>query len=81
MGNKKSQVQIVLNYLRKKKKGITSMKAFWLFRITRLSAKIYDLRQKGFDIKTIMEDNTFTQGQHGRYVLIKEPNNETCVSV
>lgn len=81
MGDKRSQTETVLRYLRTHRKGLTSMKAFWLFRITRLSAKIFDLRERGFVIQTIMEPNTFCSGNHGRYVLIKEPEEELCVSV
>jgi len=70
----KSQRTTVLNYLRKNKKGVTSMKAFWKWHITRLSAVIFDLRKKGFDIITIREPNTFSKGTHARYVLVeKEP--------
>jgi hypothetical protein len=70
--DKKTQQEKVLNYLRKNKNGITSMKAFWLFRITRLSARIYELRNKGMHIITIKERNRFTNGFHGRYVLVSE---------
>ena len=74
MGDKKTQIEWVLNYLRKHHKGITSMKAFWLRRITRLSAIIYVLRGKGFYIQTITEPNTLSSGTHARYVLMKEPD-------
>lgn len=74
MGERTSQVEKVLKHLRTHKKGITSMQAFWKYRITRLSAKIYELREKGYQILTIKEDNTFSRGQHGRYVLVGEPN-------
>lgn len=77
MGSKKPQIEKVLNHLRKHKKGITSMEAFWKYRITRLSAKIFELREKGYRIHTIMEDNTLSDGQHGRYVLVGEPNIDT----
>jgi len=68
---RKSQKEIVLNYLKKHSKGLTSMKAFWLWRITRLGARIYELREKGHHIITIKEDNVFCPGQHARYVLLK----------
>ena len=70
----RNQTQTVLKYLQTHKKGLTSMKAFWLWRITRLSAKIYDLREKGYHIVTLKEPNTFTSGTHGRYVLLQEKN-------
>lgn len=69
----KTQEELVLNYMRKHKKGLTSMKAFWLWRITRLGARIYELRQKGYIIQTMKEDNVLRPGQHARYFLIKEP--------
>lgn len=69
-----SQTQTVLNYLLTHKKGLTSMKAFWRFRITRLSAKIFDLREKGYHIITYRDPNTFTKGYHGRYVLLNKKN-------
>ena len=80
MGDRKTQKEIVLNYLRKHHKGLTSIKAFWLWRITRLGARIHELRRKGYEIHTIREDNVFVPGQHARYVLIKEPS-EMCVSI
>ena len=69
---RKSQRTFILNYLKKNKSGVTSMKAFWLWRITRLSAVIFDLRQKGYEIVTITEPNIFSSGSHARYVLLKE---------
>lgn len=73
---KKTQIQWVLNYLRKNQKGLTSMRAFWV-RITRLSAIIYYLRhKKGYFILTLIEPNRFTRGTHARYILIGEPKEE-----
>lgn len=70
---KKSQEQIVLDYLRKcKGKGLTSMYAFWRWRITRLSDRIFRLRNKGYHIITERKPNTFRIGYHGVYKLIKE---------
>ena len=69
-----SQTQKVLDYLMTHKKGLTSMKAFWRWRITRLSAKIYNLREKGYHIITYRDPNTFTKGYHGRYVLLNKKN-------
>lgn len=43
---KKSQTQDILNYLKKHKKGITSLQAFELFGATRLSSIIYQLRHR-----------------------------------
>ena len=69
---RKSQRTHILNYLRNNKKGVTSMKAFWRWRITHLSSIIFDLRKKGYNIVTIREPNTLCSGEHARYVLIQE---------
>ena len=75
---RKSQKEIVLNYLQKHSKGLTSMKAFWLWRITRLGARIFELRAKGHHIVTIMEYNVLVPGRHARYVLFKTNYDEPC---
>lgn len=49
-----TQKEYVLKDLRRFKKGITSLKAFEKYGITRLSAVIFDLRDEGIDIKTDM---------------------------
>lgn len=65
-----SQEDIVLNHLRKHK-SITSMTAFRLYEITRLSAKIFTLREKGYKIPMVME--TSRKGKrYGRYYLNEE---------
>ena len=69
---RKTQRTHILNYIKKNKKGITSMKAFWMWRITRLSAIIYELREEGYYILTIREPNTFSSGTHARYVFVED---------
>jgi hypothetical protein len=52
-----------------KKKSITSWEAIRNYKVTRLSAIIYELRKKGWDIKNKKitgEDSSFV-----KYVLIK----------
>lgn len=77
---KSSQTLAVLKHLRRnKKKGITSMEAFNLYGITRLSARIFALRLRGYEIECITETTTNRYGnpcRYGRYVLISEPKNE-----
>ncbi len=68
--NWETQQQKVLNYIQNNKKGITSMFAFWRFGITRLSAHIFELRKKGYNICTKKEPNKFSEGYHGRYVYL-----------
>lgn len=61
----------IKNYLKAHKKGITSWVAITLFHETRLSARIFDLREKGWKILTIKEPNRDNNGTHARYVLIE----------
>lgn len=68
----KSQTTKVLEYMKKHKKGITSMVAFWRFGITRLSGRIYELRNRGCHILSIREPNKLNDGYHARYVLSEE---------
>lgn len=58
---------------------LTSKEAFNKYGITRLSACIFDLREKGYDIETIMVETTTRFGEtsrYARYVLRGEPNEE-----
>lgn len=69
-----SQEDKILNYLRTHK-SITSMQAFRVFGITRLSGRIFNLRQDGNIIDTERitkknEDGTYTT--YGEYYLLKE---------
>ena len=67
-----SQREQVLTHL---KKGfpITSWEAIQQFRITRLSAVIYDLRQEGYTI--LSQNHTSKNGKKfASYTLIKENN-------
>ena len=73
---KGSKVRI-LEHL-KKSGSITSMEAFQLFGITRLSARIKELRDKGYDIRTLMIDSVNRYGEdvrYGKYVLMGDKNN------
>lgn len=45
------QTEIVLNHI-KQNGEITSLEAFELYRITRLSGRIHDLRRQGYNITT-----------------------------
>ena len=62
----------VLRYLKKHKSGITSMEAIEMFGATRLSAIIFNLRKRGYDIETIKMETIDRYGnlvQYGKYVL------------
>lgn len=68
-----SQDKIVLWHMTKHK-YITSMDAFSLYGITRLSAKIYDLRQQGYNIGMVWEESINRYGvkvRYGRYFIEK----------
>ena len=70
-----SQEKIILAHFARNK-SITSMDAFNLYGITRLSARILELREKGYDILTQYEEAPNRFGKmvrYGRYFLIKSP--------
>lgn len=48
-----TQRKVVLNHIKTHKKGISSMEAFNLFGVTRLSAIIFDLRADGVNIESV----------------------------
>ena len=60
----------IIKYM-KKHNGITSQDAFKHLGITRLSARIKELRELGYDISTIMVDGTNRFGEPVRYGLYK----------
>lgn len=69
---KKNQTSEVLNYLKTHKKGITSIQAFEKFGATRLSAIIFNLRQKGYGIDSVAVESTNRYGDkvlYSRYIL------------
>ena len=69
-----SQENQILNHL-KQHKFITSWEAIQEYRITRLSARIYELREKGFNIitKNITENGkTFAEYSLISTTLLKE---------
>lgn len=69
----------IINYM-KLHGGITSMDAFKDLGVTRLSARIFELRKLGYDISTIEIESTNRYGEavrYGKYVLKGEPNENT----
>ena len=69
-----TQENIILDHL-KKHKFITSWEAIQEYRITRLSARIYELREKGYQIitKNITENGkTFAEYSLISTTLLKE---------
>jgi len=68
-----TQDLIVLRHL-KQHRHITSWEAITKYHITRLSAKIYNLRQLGYNITSQYERNDETGANYVRYFLIREKN-------
>lgn len=52
--NTQSQCNRLLKYLKTHKKGITTYQAFEILGIHRISARVADLRERGYQIDTIM---------------------------
>ena len=67
----------IIKYM-KEHNGITSRDAFTHLGITRLSARIKELRELGYNISTIMVDGTNRFGEpvrFGLYKLVGDKNN------
>ena len=62
-----SQNEKVLSYL-KTHTGITSWNAFEQLGITRLSARIHDLRDKGHIIENVVHESVNRDGEKTRFV-------------
>ena len=62
-----SQKEVVLDILNKKG-SITSLEACITFRITRLSAVIFNLRKDGYDIISVQKHTTNRYGNRCQYV-------------
>jgi len=63
--------QIILTHLQTR--SITQLEALRLYGCMRLGARIYDLRELGHDIKTVMVGDG--RKQYARYYLIKQNEN------
>ena len=74
---KPTQEDMVLDYI-KKHGSITSWEAFMKLNITRLSGRIYDLREQGYDID--MNYETSVNGTRWGVYTLKEENNEIIAS-
>ncbi len=62
----------ILHFLRNSNTGISTWDAIATFKITRLAARISDLKDDGHTIETIMETNENNGTRYARYYLIKE---------
>ena len=74
MKKHKKNVKRILDYLKSHKKGITSMEAFDLFGVTRLSAIIFNLRKEYVidNIPCVSENRYGDKTYFDRYVLVGE---------
>lgn len=69
----RSQCSRLLKYLQENEEGLTTYQAFSVLKICRISARIKDLREKGYNIKTIMHHKKRRDGSMkiwGQYILI-----------
>lgn len=62
-----TQNKKILRYLETHKRGITSFEAFAKFGITRLSGRIFELRESGYQIKTSLIQTKNEDGNNVRY--------------
>lgn len=62
----KSQCDMILKYLQTHKTGITPLQALQKFGCLRLSGRIYDLRDQGYDILTNMVEVKTADGDVAR---------------
>lgn len=67
MGKHDSQNRKILRYMETHKRGITSIDALEKFHCFRLSGRIFDLRQMGYDIETYYEQKVNADGVKVRY--------------
>lgn len=68
----KTQCSQILNYMRTHKRGITPIIAEQKFQCHRLSGRIFDLRERGYDIETVIQLKKNDQGrtiQYAEYLL------------
>ena len=71
---KKSQCEMILKYMQTHKTGITPIQALEKFGCLRLSGRIYDLRDQGYEIATniIEVKNRFNDVAHvAQYRLVE----------
>lgn len=68
-----SQCDKIVAYM-KEHDGITQKEAVNAFGCYRLAARIHDLREDGYIIDSVREENNGYFGHHARYFLVKDPN-------
>lgn len=63
-----SQNKTIKTHL-KAKGSITFVESWSYYRISRLAARISDLRDEGMEIKTVLIANKSGKGTHAKYIL------------
>ena len=66
----RSQNDKLLTYLKEHKEGITTFQAVEILRIYRISARVADLRGRGYKISTILHKDEETGKRWGQYILV-----------
>jgi hypothetical protein len=66
-----SQKQSILNYLQQGK-SITPLEAFDLFKCMRLGARIWDLKQAGYDVKEELVHDQRSKKHFSKYWINQE---------
>ena len=69
MISKKSQIDEILNYLQAGT-VLTPLEAMHKFNCLRLGARIYDLRQKGYVINSLIIKDDISGKRYARYSLV-----------
>ena len=67
MGKKLTQNEQILNYLQTHKNGISPLEALEKFGCLRLSGRVFELKEAGYDIVTNIESRTNAHGETKRY--------------
>lgn len=64
-----AQHEMVLDYLKKHKEGITSLQAYKMFGIMQMPKRIFNLRKMGYDIKSTPKTGRNRFGAKVSYVV------------
>lgn len=63
----KTQIESILTHMQKNRQGITSLQSYNIYNITRLGARIYDLKGKGYNISDRWIEKTNNDGVKTRF--------------
>ena len=74
-----TQAQTILRHI-KSLGSISPQEAYRDYQITRLAARILDLKKAGYHIKTDMREHPLTGTRYARYTLVLETSGKTDTS-